>query len=80
MGYPGCVRGLGKVRAGTKVETMKAEAHRLMCSLTCSVAQAQLVFLQPRAICVRDGAALSGQSPSSSIKTIKKSLTDLFTD
>ena len=58
---------LGKVRAGTKVETMKAEAHRLMCSLTCSVAQAQLVFLQPRAICVRDGAALSGLGPPISV-------------
>jgi hypothetical protein len=61
---------LGKVRAGTKVETMKAEAHRLMCSLTCSVAQAQLVFLQPRAICVRDGAALSGLGPPISVKTV----------
>lgn len=38
-----------------------------MCSLICSLAQVQLVFLQPRAVCVRDGAALSGLGPTTSV-------------
>lgn len=55
---------LGRVRVDTKVEIMEAEAHILLCSL----AQAQLVFLlQPRAVYVGDGAALSGRGPPTSV-------------
>lgn len=55
---------LGRVKVGTKVEIMEAEAHILMCSL----AQAQLVFLlQPRAVYIRDGAALSGLGSPTSV-------------
>lgn len=56
---------LGKVRAGTKVVWKLRLTHS--CALTCSLAQAQVVFLLPRAVCVRDGAALSGLGPPASV-------------